>query len=96
MTCNEAADQLLQILRGKRAAGVADSDLAFTEDSLCVGVARVGHETQKIITCRLREMGDHDMGGPLHSMVLPARKLHPIEIEYLQQFSEKPLQELDK
>lgn len=91
MTCNEAADQLLQILATKRSEGVADVDLAFTEHSLCVGVARVGHETQKIVVCQLGEMIDRDLGGPLHSMVLPAKSLHPIEIEYLQQFSEKPL-----
>lgn len=91
MSVTEAADQLLQILKKKRTEGIAESDLAYTETSLCVGVARVGHETQAILVCPLSNLATIDLGKPLHSLVLPARKLHPLEIEYLQQFSDEQL-----
>lgn len=91
MTVAEAADQLLQIVRRKRDEGVADADLAFTESSLCVGVARVGHDSQRIWVGRLSEMPDLDLGGPLHSMVLPSKDLHPLEVEYLQLFAKETL-----
>lgn len=93
MTVSEAADQLLQILRKKREAGVPDADLAYTESSLFVGVARVGHESQAIKACSLANMAQTDLGSPLHSLVLPARKLHPLEIEYLQMFSDTKLEQ---
>lgn len=87
MSVSEASDQLLQILAKKRAVGVPETELAYTGSSLFVGVARVGHDTQAIKACSLAEMAKTDLGAPLHSLILPARKLHPLEIEYLQQFS---------
>lgn len=91
MSVAEASQQLLQIVARKRAAGIADADLAFTEDSLCVGVARVGHATQQVVVAPLRQLAERDLGGPLHSMVLPSRQLHPLEVEYMQQFSAEVL-----
>lgn len=91
MSVSEAADQLVKILEQKRIEGFTDDSLAFTESSICVGVARVGHETQTIVVCKLSEMVGRDLGLPLHSMVIPAKELHPLEIEYLQQFCEMPL-----
>ena len=86
MSVNQAADQLLQIVENKRVVGVEDSDLAFNEKTLVVGVARVGHETQAILACSLMEMCSQSLGKPLHSMIIPAANLHPIETEYLEQF----------
>jgi diphthine methyl ester synthase len=94
MSCSEAADQLLQIIDEFRQNGERDADLAYTERSLCVGVARVGHETQAVMACTLEEMKAADLGAPLHTLILPSRKLHPLEVEYLQQFSEKNLEKL--
>lgn len=94
MSVAEAADQLLQILQKKRDAGISEEDLAYTEQSLFVGLARVGHDTQAIKGCTLKEMATADLGPPLHSLVLPARNLHHLELEYLQPFSSLPLQEL--
>ncbi|XP_037030774.1 diphthine methyl ester synthase [Bradysia coprophila] len=93
MSVAEAADQLLQIVKKKRDEGINSAELAYDENSLFVGVARVGHETQSIVVCTLSQMAETDLGAPLHSLVLPATKLHPIEIEYLQQFSEEKLGE---
>lgn len=93
MSVCEAADQLLQILLKKRKEGVAETSLAYSESSLCVGVARVGHDSQTIVVCRLGEMINQDLGGPLHSLVLASKHLHPLEIEYLQQFCNEKLEE---
>lgn len=86
MSTNEASDQLLQILDIKREAGIKEDDLAYNEKTLVVGVCRVGHQSQKVLACSLEEMKTQDMGAPLHSMIIPAAKLHPIEIEYLEQY----------
>lgn len=93
MSVSEAAQQLLEILKRRRLDGVAESDLAYTENSLFVGVARVGHDTQAIKACTLQNMAESDLGPPLHSLILPSKKLHPLEIEYLQQFSDVKLEE---
>lgn len=87
MSVAEAAQQLLQIIEKRRDLDTANADLAYTEDSLFIGLARVGHETQAIKATTLKDMAETDLGAPLHSLILPARKLHPLEIEYLQQFS---------
>ena len=84
MSVSEAANQLVQILKKKRAEGVTDELLAYTENSLCIGLARVGHETQRIVACTLSEMVEKDLGAPLHSMVIPSAQLHELESEYLQ------------
>lgn len=93
MSVIEASQQLLEILNKRRAEGISETELAYTENSLFVGLARVGHETQTIKACTLKEMADSDLGAPLHSLILPAQKLHPLEIEYLQQFSTTKLLE---
>lgn len=88
MSVSEAAQQLLQIIEKRRVDGTNDTDLAYTEETLFVGLARVGHETQAIKACTLKDMAESDLGAPLHSLILPAKKLHPLEIEYLQQFAD--------
>lgn len=93
MSVSEASQQLLEIVRKRRADGITDDTLAYTENSLFVGLARVGHETQAIKACSLSEMANTDLGAPLHSLILPAKKLHPLEIEYLQQFATTKLLE---
>lgn len=60
---------------------------AYTESTLCVGLARIGHETQEIKVCTLNEMCRTDLGSPLHSLIIVSNNIHPIEKEYLQQFS---------
>jgi diphthine methyl ester synthase len=55
------------------------------KDSLVVGLARVGSETQKIVACSLTKMAELDIGEPLHCLVVPG-ELHPLEEEYLEQY----------
>ncbi|XP_068085931.1 diphthine methyl ester synthase [Anabrus simplex] len=84
MSVSEAADQLLQILARKEED--KGTELAFTATSLCVGLARVGSDTQTIVACSLSEMKNEDLGPPLHSLII-CGKLHPVEVEYLTQFA---------
>lgn len=86
MTAAEAASQLIEILELRKADGVPPSELAYSEDSPCIGLARVGMETQCIKCCSLKEMSTYDLGSPLHSLVIPG-KLHPMEIEMLRLFT---------
>ncbi|CAK1550540.1 unnamed protein product [Leptosia nina] len=79
MSVKEAASQLLGIIKNRQ-----DSDL--TEDSLAVGLSRVGAQDQKISAISLKEMSNCDLGPPLHSLVIPARNLHPLEVDYLNQY----------
>lgn len=80
MTVSEAADQLLKIIERKK-----ETQLAYNENSLFVGLSRVGSDSQKIIACTLAEMKEIDLGPPLHSLILPGN-MHELEIEYLKQF----------
>lgn len=50
-------------------------------------MARIGAEDQKIITAPLDQMTSVDLGGPLHSLVIPGNDLHPIEKDMLRQFA---------
>ena len=59
---------------------------ALTEESLCVGLARVGSESQSICTSTLESMISVDLGGPLHSLVIPGH-MHPLELDMLKQFA---------
>lgn len=61
---------------------------AFAENTLCVGLARVGSPQQKICVSPLSEMSRTDLGPPLHSLIIVGQ-LQPLESEYLSQFFSK-------
>jgi diphthine synthase len=54
----------------------------ITQDTLVIGVARIGMEDQEIKAGPLSEIITHDFGKPLHSIIIPG-KLHDIEKEML-------------
>lgn len=83
MTVRQAADQLLEILRNRE----FKKQPCYEENTLCVGLSRVGCHDQKIICTTLKEMKDTDIGEPLHSLVIPG-KLHFLEIEMLKLFAD--------
>uniref|UniRef100_A0A182JQ73 Diphthine methyl ester synthase n=1 Tax=Anopheles christyi TaxID=43041 RepID=A0A182JQ73_9DIPT len=92
MSVSEAADQLMQIVAKKSQDKAGDvgqhSEHQLSESALIVGLARVGHETQQILACSLSDMKSVDLGPPLHSLIIPNGNLHPLEMEFLQQFAE--------
>ncbi|XP_035892047.1 diphthine methyl ester synthase [Anopheles stephensi] len=90
MSVSEAAGQLLEIVANKskdEASEKAPHEHKLHENSLIVGLARVGHESQKIVACTLREMQQMDLGPPLHSLIIPNSHMHELEKEFLQQFA---------
>ncbi|XP_053986608.1 diphthine methyl ester synthase [Hylaeus volcanicus] len=85
MTVSEAAGQLIETLQER--AKETQEELAFNESSLAVGLARVGWDDQRIIASSLQEMASVDLGPPLHCLIIPAKKLHPLESEFLAQYA---------
>lgn len=69
-----------------------------TEDTLCVGVARLGADDQVMRVATLQQLVSCDLGGPLHSLVITGQ-LHPLEVDMLQLSAEtnvlKNLQMID-
>jgi len=58
----------------------------FDDDAVCVGIARVGSDTQTIRSGTLQQLTSVDLGGPLHSFIVTGH-MHPLETDYLKQFS---------
>ncbi|XP_063056134.1 diphthine methyl ester synthase [Engraulis encrasicolus] len=83
MTVSQAASQLLEIISNRRDRG---DDLALTEDTVCVGLSRVGADDQQIRAGTLRELESCELGAPLHSLVVTGQ-LHPLEVDMLRLFA---------
>lgn len=58
----------------------------INKKSLAIGLSRVGAPDQRIVAMSLEDMQHLELGPPLHSLVLPAPDLHPLELDYLAQF----------
>ncbi|UMM18053.1 hypothetical protein L5515_014299 [Caenorhabditis briggsae] len=80
--CSEAASQLLTICERRKAKG---EECAYDENTMVVGLARVGWDNQKIVYCSLKEMSEMEMGEPLHSLIIPG-ETHPLEVDMLETF----------
>ncbi|CAH2094608.1 unnamed protein product [Euphydryas editha] len=80
MSVKEAARQIIQIIENH------SDETDITIDTLAIGLSRVGAPDQKIKAMALKDMQKLELGPPLHSLVIPARNLHPLELDYLAQF----------
>lgn len=63
--------------------------LVCTPDSFGIGLARIGHDDEKIISGTLEELRTADFGGPLHSFVLVGSTLHYLEKEIFESYRAK-------
>ncbi|KAG6449991.1 diphthine methyl ester synthase [Manduca sexta] len=79
MSVKEAAQQLIHIIENHPESEINKSTTA-------VGLCRVGAPDQKIAVSSIEAMQQCDLGPPLHSLVIPAPNLHPLELDYLAQF----------
>lgn len=79
MTTQQAAQQLLEIVENQTGE---EGSCKLKADSKVVCVARVGTDTQKIVTCSLATAAETDLGLPLHSLVIPG-ELHYLEADAL-------------
>ncbi|KAF4532371.1 hypothetical protein B566_EDAN003675 [Ephemera danica] len=85
MSVAEASQQLLKIAEKQQIVST-ESDTQVSAATVVVGVSRVGSATQQVTVSSLQKMATQDMGPPLHSLVIPGH-LHPLELEYLEQFT---------
>ena len=82
MDCRVCAQQLLEI-------EAENMKNVYNKNTMCVGLARIGHRNQKIVNARLEEFLDIDMGKPLHSFIICSPKPHFMELDMLKLFSLK-------
>ncbi|RDX73980.1 putative diphthine methyl ester synthase [Mucuna pruriens] len=75
MTINTAIEQLLEIVQARQ-------ESAYTEDTECVGLARLGSEDQMIVAGTMKQLQLIDFGAPLHCLVITGNT-HPVEEEML-------------
>ncbi|EXC00971.1 putative diphthine synthase [Morus notabilis] len=75
MTIKTAIGQLLEVEQTK-------GESVYSEDTLCVGFARLGSEDQIIVAGSMRELQLIDFGPPLHCLVITGNT-HPVEEEML-------------
>ncbi|NWY74040.1 DPH5 synthase, partial [Erithacus rubecula] len=83
MSVNQAAEQLLAIIQNRRSQGEKPE---ITENTICVGLARVGALDEKIASGTLQQMSTVELGAPLHSLIVTGT-MHPLELEMLKLFS---------
>jgi diphthine synthase len=79
MSVSVAAEQLLEA-EETHAEQVYDGG-----KTLCVGLARMGQPTQKIVAGTLEELTKIDMGEPLHSLII-CGVLHDLELDILREY----------
>lgn len=86
MTVPQAINQLL-LIENKRREGVCGPQVkAF-------GIARLGNLTsQCIVAGTLEQLKDHDLGEPLHSLVICGPALHEMEDAFYTMYQIKPQQ----
>ncbi len=81
MTINEGAGLLLEMEAGSKGSGL--------EEAVGVGIARAGSTDPTVKADLLPRLLDHDFGGPLHILVIPA-ELHFMEKEALKILADLP------
>ncbi|KAJ7358782.1 diphthine synthase [Desmophyllum pertusum] len=86
MSVNEAVSQLLEVVSNRDLKGEPP---AYTDASIAVGLAQVGAANQQIVCGSMKELLSHDLGKPLHSLVIPGH-LHFIEKDMLRIFAVNP------
>ncbi|KAH7827884.1 diphthine synthase [Monocercomonoides exilis] len=67
MTVNQAIQQLLSLEEEKKMD-------VFHPSTFCIGLARVGCPTQRIVAGKASDLLRVDFGGPLHSLIVPCLK----------------------
>lgn len=80
MTVQQAASQLIE------AEETSKENAYDPSTTLCVGLARLGLATQKIVAGTLHDLAKCDCGGPLHSLVICGETLHDLEYDFVRHF----------
>eukprot|EP00934_Nitzschia_sp_Nitz4_P008539 Nitzschia sp. Nitz4//scaffold56_size114212//108865//109860//NITZ4_003974-RA/size114212-processed-gene-0.16-mRNA-1//1//CDS//3329554778//8529//frame0 len=78
MSVSTAAEQLIE-------ANETHGEVAYDNSkTLCIGLARMGQPTQKMVAGTLKELAQVDMGEPLHSLII-CGDLHDLELELVKE-----------
>ncbi|KAL8709428.1 MAG: hypothetical protein Q9220_005811 [cf. Caloplaca sp. 1 TL-2023] len=80
MTSSQCAAQMLETVEDRRTD-------AYDSESLAVGIARLGALDQRMAVGTLQQLSDHDLGPPLHSLVLLGSRAHDMEREYIREYA---------
>lgn len=88
MTINEALNCLMDIKNDLDYEGLVD------ENTLAIGVARVGSKDVLVKAGKISDLISNDFGSPLHCVIIPS-KLHIVEAEYLVEIAGAPKEILD-
>jgi len=81
MTVNQGLEYLMKV-KSDLVSGGREDEAIINEDTLAIGMARVG-SSDVVVNCnKISVLLNHDFGGPLHSIAIPS-KLHIVEGEYL-------------
>ncbi|MDO5843320.1 MAG: diphthine synthase [Methanobrevibacter ruminantium] len=88
MTVNEGLENLMTIKDN------LDHEGLVNEETLAIGIARVGSKDNLVKAGYVKDLIDFDFGGPLHCIVIPS-KLHIVEAEYLVEVAGAPKEILE-
>lgn len=80
MTVAQCAGQMLETEEERK-------EQVYSEDSLAIGVARLGSTDQQMLCGTLKELSQSDLGPPLHSLVLLGKRAHELEKDYIKAFA---------
>jgi len=83
MTVNESL-KMLSLLENRRRGDI------ITPKSLAVGIARAGSEDVVVKADYAKDLVNYNFGGPPHSIVIPADRLHFMEAEALINLADAP------
>jgi len=79
MSVAVAVRQLLEV-EARRGEG------AYSEETECIGVARLGQKTQRLVYAPMSELRDTPLGAPLHSLVIPGEGTGEVELDAVRAF----------
>jgi len=88
MTVNEGLKYLMRV-KDELIANGEDEIVAIDEETLAIGIARVGSKDVLVKAAKIADLITYDFGGPLHSIAIPS-KLHIVEAEYLVEICNGP------
>ena len=93
MSVNQGLKYLMKV-KGDLISDGKEDEAIIDEDTLAIGIARVGSSDVVVRGDKIGNLIDFDFGGPLHCIAIPS-KLHIVEAEYLVEVCEAPKEILD-
>merc|ERR1712189_13861 len=75
-----------EVANGEGSGDVKRDDILLNDDTICVALARVGWDNQKIVSGKMGTVRDADLGPPIHSLIIPGN-MHFLELDMLKLFA---------